>query len=115
MGGDLLKRGTIASLTVTFKGLDADNVEKIVFLFKCENREDAPAALVKKYPDNVNVDFGDGDGVFYIPFTEPETRLFSGRFYMDTKIYYKDGTIPETNIVGLTMSPTLFDIRGDYD
>lgn len=100
-----MKRRTTPVLEVTFD-IPNETIAKIEFLFKQEREETAPALLLKTYPNEVNF----VDGVYLVPMTAEETALFKGgsQFYMDTRITDQTGKVPETPIVALFMSKTLF-------
>lgn len=101
-----MKRGTTPVLPVAIE-LDASMIESVTFVFKSEFLENAPAKLTKRYPDEVAYE----DGAFLVPFTEEETRLFNGQFFMDTRIVTVSGSIPETAVCKLYMNPTLFSVK----
>lgn len=103
-----MKRRTTPVLDVTFD-IPSDTVSRIRFLFKQEPEESAKTLLMKTYPGEVT---RDGE-VYYVPMTAEETTLFaSGKaFYMDTHITDQTGHVPETPIVGLFMSKTLFSAK----
>lgn len=83
-----------------------ETVRSIKFLFKQEREPTATALLLKKYPGEVKFE----DGVYKVPFTQKETTLFATDkyFFMDTLITDQNGKIPDTPIVSLFMSRTLF-------
>ena len=100
-----MKRGTTPSIKISHT-LTMANVSKVDFLFKQEKSEFAPGLVTKTYPGSVT----ESGGVFTIPFTEAETRLFKPMksFYCDPKVTLTDGSIPETAIIKLYCSPTLW-------
>ena len=100
-----MKLLTTPVLEVTFD-IPPETVATIEFLFKQTNDEKAPAVLLKSYPNDVKC----VDGVYRVPFTAEDTARFEGgkHFYMDTRITDQTGKIPETPIVSLYMSKTLF-------
>ena len=100
-----MKRGCAEPLLVKFF-MDFNEVKSIEFMFKDIKSETADIILTKQYPTDCTLD--SDTNIISIPFTEEDTRLFSGRFYMDTKIIMNDDTTPETDIVTLNMKPTLF-------
>lgn len=89
--------------------IPVETVASIKFLFKQEREKDAPTLLLKTYPGDVTCE----DGVYKVPFTVKETGLFAAdkHFYMDTLITDQAGKIPETPIVHLIMSKSLFTIE----
>ena len=100
-----MKRRTTPVLEVTFD-IPTETIAKVLFVFKQECEETAEAILEKAYPGDVS----ESGGVFKIQFTKEETALFVGGsdFYMDTMITDQAGRIPQTPIVRLFMSKTLF-------
>lgn len=100
-----MKRRTTPVLEVTVDIPDEVVVE-IQFIFKQERDEKAPELLLKTYPGDVKRE----DGVYRIPMSADDTALFNGRspFYMDTRIVDAVGNVPETPIITLYMSETLF-------
>lgn len=89
--------------------LDMTAVERIDFLFKQEREESAPAILKKVWlPAGGQVT--EKEGVFEIPFTVEETRLFEGGkpFYCDPRITLIGGSIPATAILQFFCKETLW-------
>lgn len=106
-----MKQGTTFSMAVVFDGVDVSNVQTIEFLFKDNRSKSAAAKKTAVYPGDVTLD--ETRQAFLVPWTAEETYQFTGQFYMDTRITYKDTPDnPETPIISLVMNPTLFD-RGD--
>lgn len=103
-----MKAGLNCTMAVKIDCIRTDDVEQIEFIFK--KLPDKKAKTVKKalYPGNVIIE----DGKFLIPWTAAETYLFDSKepFYMDTRVILKNSDDqPETNIIKLYMSPTLFE------
>lgn len=100
-----MKKGTTPTIPIEHD-LDMSTVTSVEFLFKQEKLETAPVIIKKTYPGDVT----EAEGVFNIPFTEDETRMFkSGRdFYCDPKITLVNGKIPETEILSIHCTPTLW-------
>lgn len=98
-----MKRGTTPVIPVSID-MDIELVSEVTFIFKKEYKEESPALLKKVFPNDVAY----YDGMFQIPLTEDETRLFKNDFYMDTRIVTISGTIPETSVCHLYMNSTLF-------
>lgn len=98
-----MKRGTTPTIPVAID-MNIDLVSEVTFIFKKEFKEESPAILKKRFPDDVAY----YDGFFQIPLTEEETRLFKGDFFMDTRIVTVSGSIPETSVCHLYMNNTLF-------
>ena len=106
------KRGTTPMLKVNFNGLAEDKTVMMAeFIFKQKLKEDDEALVVKVYSGSAMDEVILEDGVYYIAFTEAETRQFKPNqsYFMDTRITYNDGSIPNTNIVELFSLPTLFE------
>lgn len=89
-------------------GVDVGVISTMTFIYKTEKTEEAEVLVEKTYPGEVTYD--EVGGYFVIPWTEEETLLFQPNdiFYMDTRIELEDGSVPVTNIISLTMNPTLF-------
>ena len=103
-----MKRGTTPRLRLGHT-LDLTGVERIDFLFKQEKQETAPALLKKTWlPIDGQVE--EKAGVFEIPFTEEESRLFEGGrpFYCDPRITLTGGSIPATAILQFSCRDTLW-------
>lgn len=100
-----MKRRTTPVLEVIID-IPSESIAKIEFVFKQEKEETAEALVLKSYPGEVYFD----DGVCCIPWTSEETALFKGgrNFYMDTRITDPVGHVPDTPIITLFMSKTLF-------
>lgn len=100
-----MKRGTTPTLQIEHD-LDMSTVSKVEFLFKQNKLELGDPILIKTYPDDVT----ENNGIFNIPFTEKETRLFisNKNFYCDPKITLNNNKIPATEILELSCSPTLW-------
>lgn len=112
-----MKRRNPCTLSVRVKNKSSLTVNKIEFLFKPYQTENDIASVKKTYSATgaSEVTVGDDEGLYLVPFTGEETLLFEPgqTLYMDTRIELKgsDGSIvyPETSIVPLTMSGTLFE------
>ena len=103
-----MKRGTTPRLRLGHT-LDLTGVERIDFLFKQERQEAAPAILKKTWlPTGGEVE--EKEGVFELPFTADQTRLFAaGRpFYCDPRIVMMGGGIPATGILQFSCKDTLW-------
>lgn len=101
-----IKRGTTPVISVRFKGLDED-VASAEFVFKQECSEDAPELVVKHWPGEAG---RSENGVFRLPFSEEETRLFAGRryVYMDARLHLAGGGVASAPVAALMVQPTLF-------
>ena len=103
-----MKRGTTPRLRLGHS-LDLSAVERIDFLFKQEREESAPSVLVKTYlPAGGQVT--EAGGVFEIPLTKEESRLFAPDrpFYCDPRITLTGGSIPATAILQFSCRGTLW-------
>lgn len=103
-----IKIGTTPNLTVRLKGLGgAAAVKSAEFVFKQECSQDAPELVRKSWPGEVVRRRG---GVYSVPFSEAETRLFeAGRYmYMDTRVSLAGGGIVAAPVAALMVRPTLF-------
>ena len=108
-----MKRGTTPVLRLGHT-LDLASVERIDFLFKQERSEEAPALLIKTYlPQGGQV--AEENGVFLLPFTQEETRLFTPNspVYCDPRITLTGGKIPATAILQFSCRPTLWGEEDD--
>ena len=109
-----MKQGITFTMPITIEGLDLALVESIEFIFKVRNIKTLPSFKTAYYSaagESGDVIFS--DNVFYIPWTREETYNVVGgsNFYLDTRIRLVDSDEnPETNIVELTMHPTLFNV-----
>lgn len=103
-----MKRGTTPVLRLEHT-LDLSTVERIEFLFKQERRESAPALLKKTYLP-VGGQVQEAQGIFEIPFTVEESRLFAAGqpFFCDPRITLTGGSIPPTAILQLSCQDTLW-------
>lgn len=103
-----MKRGTTPRLRLGHD-LDLTAVERIDFLFKQERSEAAPELLKKTWLP-VGGEVEEKSGVFEIPFTEAETRLFAAGkpFYCDPRITLIGGSIPATAILQFSCQETLW-------
>ena len=103
-----MKRGTTPRLRLGHD-LDLTIVERIDFLFK-QDRDETASAILKKVwlPEGGEVE--EHKGVFEIPLTEKETRMFdSGRpFYCDPRITLTGGSVPATAILQFSCQDTLW-------
>ena len=112
------KRGTTPLLSVTISGLDEKKtLAKVEFVFKQKEKETSPVLATKVYTGGATDTAVYTDGVFYLSFTEAESRQFKAddTYYMDTRITYTDGSIPMTEIMELYSLPTLFETAEDGD
>ena len=102
-------------LGVTISTLDPEQtVQTIEFVFKQTKKEDAEVLVTKLYDPNgesTAIKDENDDNLFYLQFTDEESRQFKpdNTYYMDTRIIYESGSIPQTEIVKLYSLPTLFE------
>ena len=107
-----MKRGTTPTLKINIPGIDVSDIDHIDFIFKGSESETAPTIIEKSYPDSVSYD----GGVFFMPFTEEETRLFNTySAFMDTRIVTRDGKIPAAQIIKINVHATLFGEVENHD
>jgi len=110
-----MKQGISIHLPVKFDGLDLTETDEIVFIFKRACIKTAEGMKTSYWKSD-----GTGDCItkpnttdtVLVPWSESDTYLFAENrdFYMDTKVTLTGSTDnPETNIVKLTMNPTLFE------
>ena len=103
-----MKQGLRFTMAVEFD-IDLDTVKKIEFLFKQKGNSSDTALKTATYPEDATRK--GTENIILIPWTQAETYLFQAgkSFYLDTRITLNDtDNQPETNIVELTMNPTLF-------
>ena len=98
-----------------------EKIKRIEFIFKRLNTNNYNNDIYKTYPALVHKIFeeeeldavvipGEGNFVVRVPFTAEETlKMPTGVIYMDTRIVFEDGSIPETEIVPVNMNATLFE------
>lgn len=110
-----MEYGMNATLKIHMVDLHTDILDKIEFIFKQENKNEAKAIKhevwtlgsdsEKVYTIDDNLEY------FYIPFTKEETFLFSPgkKFYADARVHYKDTfDNPTVPVVAINMGPGLF-------
>lgn len=105
-----LKRGTALVKQFRLVGIDLNKeLLSIEFMFKARKAERAPTLLYKKYPGD-DVTFDSSLGVCSVSFSEEDTRALRANesVFMDTRIQYADGTIPESVIKEFFIAETLF-------
>lgn len=105
-----LKRGTALVKQFRLVGIDLNKeLLSIEFMFKARKAERAPTLLYKKYPGD-DVTFDSSLGVCSVSFSEEDTRALRANesVFMDTRIRFLDGTVPETVIQEFTVRETLF-------
>lgn len=104
-----IKPGTTPTIRVSHD-LDIATVEKAEFLIKQTPTRRSAALCVKTYPADVT----EADGVFYIPLTADETLQLEQdkEFYIDPRVTLVGGVIPNTPVMELRASNTLW---GDED
>jgi hypothetical protein len=100
-----MKRKTTPTLQVSHP-LDMALVATVDFLFKHSPREDARKILIKRFPGEVT----EKDGVFFIPFTEAETALFTGgcQAYCDPRVILHSGQMPAVEVFSFPVEETLW-------
>lgn len=109
-----LKRGTALVKQFRLVGIDLNKeLLSIEFMFKARKAERAPTLLYKKYHKKYpgdDVTFDSSLGVCSVSFSEEDTRALRANesVFMDTRIQYADGTIPESVIKEFFIAETLF-------
>ncbi len=106
-----MKRETTPTLPVRIGAVYDESIQSIEFIFKQDKSADDAILLHKSYtsPDLPVGDCDDTGFTLLVAFSlEDMSALPVGKIYMDTRITYSDGTIPETEIVSLFINETLF-------
>lgn len=104
-----MKRGTTPTLPIRINA-DIENIQIIEFIFSTKvklGRE----ILRKKFeePFPLDNDYADEGFVILVPFTASETMRFESEYaFMDTRIVFNNGTIPQTEIKKINIKDTLF-------
>ncbi len=103
-----IKRGTTPTIRVQLEDIRPKDVRRVEFLFKPFITDAGHVLLHKEYPGDVTYD--DAEELWLLPLTQDDTRRLPKfkQVYMDTRITFSDGAIPATNIVGLSVTETLF-------
>ena len=109
-----IKRNTTPVLPIKVH-MPLESIKRIEFLFKEAPMDKFPELIRKAYdaenggiPIREEESTGESFTVF-CEFTAEETmKLPEGPVYMDTRPVLSDGTIPNTKIVEITVTPTLF-------
>lgn len=105
-----IKRGTRLVKRFRLRGVDlGKEMESIEFLFKERLSEHAPMLFIKRWPGD-DVEYDPAVGICSVYFSKNDTRLLAARsrIYMDTRITYADGVIPEATIKVFDVNDTLF-------
>lgn len=109
-----VKRNTTPMLLVKVH-MPFEKVRRIEFLFKKRKMDKYPELLRKVYdittgeiPVKEGEDTGESFTVLCQLTAEETMRLPEGVVYMDTRPVLYDGTIPNTEIVEISVTPTLF-------
>lgn len=102
-----MKRRTTPTIQISHD-LDMAAVSKVEFLFKQHFSETAEALLLKTYGDGGEVT--ESGGVFSIGLTADETALFeeNEKFYIDPRVTMIDGSIPNTRVLSIQATATLW-------
>ena len=117
-----MEYGMNGTLKIHFADLQTEILDRIEFIFKQENKNDAAAikyvvwANGEEDPNSVYT-LNDDLENFYIPFTKEETFLFKPgkKFFADARIHYVDTfDNPHVPVVSIDMKPGLFG-RSDED
>lgn len=110
-----IKRNTTPTLPVVIETYLRD-VKKLEFIFKRTSDPLAKTLVYKKHivgeegPIRIKEDQEDAkEFTVLMNLTADETmKLLAGEAYMDTRIVFKDGTVPQTDIVPVRIKETLF-------
>lgn len=110
-----MEYGMNATLKIHMIDLHTDILESIEFIFKQENKNEAPAIKYEVWvngQESERVYILDDDlEYFYIPFTKEETFDFKPgkNFYVDARIHYTDTfDNPKVPVVPVMMDTGLF-------
>ena len=100
-----IKRGTTPTIPIQID-LDMEHIATVDFLFKSKMLESDTVKVEKSYPTDVTY----ADGIFYVEFSEEDTRTFAGNsiMYLDVKPTTTDGRILATKIVPIDVYLTLY-------
>lgn len=104
-----MKQGINFILPVKIAGFPVADMQRVEFIFKRRRVYELETLKKAVYPGEVT--YSEDLEKFLIPWTQEETYLVpsGASFYMDTRIHVAETMdMPETNIVELVMSPTLF-------
>lgn len=107
------KRNTTPTLPITVN-IPLSRVRRLEFVFKSKCTESHPVLLHKVFnAGEIPVDDSVSTEVYFkvlLTLNEKETAVFQpGEIYMDTRIELTDGTVPETGIIILEVTPSLFE------
>lgn len=109
-----IKRNTTPTLPVIVE-TPLENVKELEFIFKRRIDPTCPTLVRKKYSADVAggipVREGNSSEMFTVLMklkARETAALLAGEAYMDTRIVFKDGTVPQTDIVPARIRETLF-------
>lgn len=106
-----MKQGTTPTLPIKIK-VPFENVKRVEFIFKKNISKNSDILLYRVFEGNIPVEEPAADDHFIVKLalSDKETmRLSVGDIYMDTRVTMLDGNIPETKIVKINISETLFE------
>ena len=106
-----MKQGTTPTLPIKIK-VPFENVKRVEFIFKKNISKNSDILLYRVFEGNIPVEEPAADDYFIVKLalSDKETmRLSVGDIYMDTRVTMLDGNIPETKIVKINISETLFE------
>jgi hypothetical protein len=106
-----MKQGTTPTLPIKIK-VPFENVKRVEFIFKKNISKNSDILLYRVFEGNIPVEEPTAEDHFIVKLalSDKETmRLSVGDIYMDTRVTMLDGNIPETKIVKINISETLFE------
>lgn len=105
-----MKQGTTPTLPIKIK-VPFENVKRVEFIFKKNISKNSDILLYRVFEGNIPIEESAADSfIVKLALSDKETmRLSVGDIYMDTRVTMLDGNIPETKIVKINISETLFE------
>ena len=106
-----MKQGTTPTLPIKIK-VPFENVKRVEFIFKKNISKNSDILLYRVFEGNIPVEepIAEDHFIVKLALSDKETmRLSVGDIYMDTRVTMLDGNIPETKIVKINISETLFE------
>lgn len=120
-----IKRGSTPTIEITIKA-PFEGVKEVNFIFKDKPNDYGREILKKQYKNNIPIKQSEdntkqfcllmkleADETLRFPvdtvFSDGNTKVATGKAYMDTQVVYSDGTIPPTDIIGVETYGTFFE------
>lgn len=101
-----MKKFTTPTIPIMFD-IPHEEIDHIDFIFKLDKDRNSQTLFERKYP--VNVDYDEALDIYTITLSAEESGgLPEGIIYMDTRVVKVGGIIPNTPIMELRVSPSLF-------